>query len=211
MRSIDQFSRKTFTVDMKNTLYKNLKNDIIEVLGEVEQNLKTFISNLLDDKLLTEDEKYLRKRPFVRFSTYVKICYEKLGILSIDKKHDGIDFHIDKPGIPIIILGEKIGGAIDLTPRIIEKCNEPEINYIKDTLIEIYQLTQRIKHFGEDIGISPKTWSGNAFENVRTIGGLYKLNKDYYERLTQLYPNIFYIEKSDIEKKLIELRKLLGY
>lgn len=209
MKDIDQFSRKTFTVEMKNKLFRSLRDDIVEVRDDKIRKFKIFIDGLLENKLLTEDEKYLRDKPFVRSSTYVKIRYGDFDI-SI-KGSSEFEFHVSNPGIPHKINpGEKAGTPTDLTQRLIEKCSNPEINYIKDSLIELHQLKLKIKNFGVDTGIAP-TWSyGNAFENVRTIGHLYKLNKDYYERLTQLYPEVF-DEKLSIERKILDLKKLLGY
>lgn len=214
MKSTNPFSSKTFTVKHKNKLFDKLKEAPLKESFSKREILINYIAELVP-KLMTPDEKYLSKRPFIRKTNSFYLRFDLFGFTI--EGATVFDFSINSiPGIPIESpkAGRSIGIKIDLSERILDNCSEDEINTVKELLENVWLAAKEVKDFGVASGIAPLKRFDNPFPKIRTIGQLEKFNKDYYNLLLELFPSEFMIktpEKSSLEIALDKLKYSLGY
>jgi len=189
---------KTFTKEQKRFLYREISKEADEDYKRVSDNLKSYITNLIDSKLLTEDELFMKSRPYVLKTNRAILKPEDLGM----------DRNIEYPGHPEYMssleksyyLDSGIPSKQDPTtkyrriqefsmgPRIMKMCSPEEINFICDALREVAMKYLEKEYFGLDTGwITTGSHYDRFFTNIRTWGALYKKSPEYFEILVDHY------------------------
>ena len=153
---------KTFTKEQKRFLYREISKEANEDYKRVSDNLKSYITNLIDSKLLTEDELFMKSRPYVLKTNRAILKPEDLGM----------DRNIEYPGHSEYMSGLEKSYYLDsgipskqdpttkyrriqefsIGPRIMKMCSPEEINFICDALREVAMKYLEKEYFGLDTG-----------------------------------------------------------
>jgi hypothetical protein len=206
---------KTFTKEQKRFLYRTISKGAQEEYKRVCDSFKSYITDLTNNKLLTEDEIFMKSRPYIKKTKTIRLLPSDLGMNKT----------VEYPGHPNIKRGLEISYYLDegipsekdmsvkydsikdfqLGPRIMEKCSPEEINFICDALREVAIKHLEYDYYGIDTGWIKCESSYDYFPGVSTWGALYKKSPEYFDILVENY----YIEPASSKDKEADEFELL--
>jgi hypothetical protein len=189
---------KTFTKEQKRFLYREISKEANEDYKRVSSNLESYITNLIDTKLLTEDELFMRTRPYIVKTKRAFLNPEDLG-MEKNLEYPGFpdykasmekSYYLDT-GIPSCQdpkYSYRCISDFSIGHRIKERCSPEEINFICDALRDVALKFLKKEYFGLETGwIISGTYYNRFFPSLRTWGALYKKSPEYFEILVDHY------------------------
>lgn len=188
---------KTFTQEQKRYLYNVVSEESRKEYCRIYDNFKSYITDLINTKLLTKDEIFMRTRPYVKMTSYIEICPEDFGM----------EDKISRPSEPDVFKNLKLSFSIDskvpsfqdptkkytsikafcASERIAKLCSPEEINFICDALREVAIKKLEWDRFGIDTGWIRTKHSYRYFPEISTWGKLYKYSPEYFNILVEKY------------------------
>ena len=217
MKPNKKLSKKTLTVNEKNTIYSALKSPYEKKMKDYDKSLEGFIVELIEKYIFPEgsDLKYLSGK-------YYSNSGGRSSCVHIGGKSFGLDDvynpNKDTPGyVPV-----NIGMSVYIPSGYPIKRNDDEtvgndlkeyvpselIDILKDRLIEFSEIVYECRNFG--VGkIFHSTGRSRPFDEIKTWGQLYRLSEEWYslayELMSDRLPDEYKIPDTPDPSKGLEL------